>query len=68
MWEELERLYLELGDAMTASGFNAAPEMPETVPWLAVILMPHIANQSRSDLGWIGDFERCFAAAILRDR
>ena len=33
--------------------------------WLAVALLPGLALASRDDIGWLGDFERCLAAAIL---
>lgn len=33
--------------------------------WLAVVLLPPLVNQAESDIGWLGDFERCLAAAIL---
>lgn len=40
------------------------PKMPKG-RWLAVVLGPGILSTSREDLGWVGDFERCLAAAII---
>lgn len=34
--------------------------------WLGVVLLPPLAAVSQSDLGWLADFERCLAAAILQ--
>ena len=36
--------------------------------WLAAALLPALGAISRYDLGWLGDFERCMAAAILLPR
>lgn len=33
--------------------------------WLAVVLLPGLASIAREDISWLGDFERCMAAAIL---
>lgn len=44
------------------------PAKPSAAPctqWLAVVLLPGITHVSRDDLGWLGDFERCLAAALL---
>ena len=38
---------------------------PKRGPWLAVALLPGIANLTREDIGWLSDFERCLAVAIL---
>lgn len=32
---------------------------------LAVVLLPSLAATPQSDLGWLGDFERCLSAALL---
>ena len=34
-------------------------------PWLAVALPPPLLALTQSDIGWLGDFERCLAAAML---
>ena len=67
-WEALEELYLDFGDKFTYAGFNALPDRPACAPWLAVLLFPQIALQTPHNIGWMGDFDRCFAAEILRDR
>lgn len=33
--------------------------------WLAIVLLPGLLNLTREDVGWLGDFERCMAAAII---
>lgn len=44
------------------------PRRPGRLPWLACILLPAAAlATSREDLGWMGDAEKCFAAAILEE-
>lgn len=43
-----------------------APEVAQPAgPWLAVVLLPALATLTPQDIGWLGDFERCLAAAIL---
>lgn len=41
----------------------AAPPPPAGL-WLATVILPRLALCAQSDLGWLGDFERCLAAAI----
>ncbi|MHB9009715.1 MAG: hypothetical protein ACYDC1_22605 [Limisphaerales bacterium] len=36
-----------------------------TSRWLAIALLPGLALTARADIGWLGDFERCLAAALL---
>lgn len=33
--------------------------------WMAVAILPGLVMTARSDIGWLADFERCMAAAIL---
>lgn len=33
--------------------------------WLAVALLPSLVNTPQADIQWLGDFERCLAAAML---
>jgi len=33
--------------------------------WLAVVLLPHLMALAQADVMWLGDFERCLAAALL---
>lgn len=33
--------------------------------WLAVVLLPGLLTTARTDIEWLGDFERCMAAAYL---
>jgi hypothetical protein len=33
--------------------------------WLAVVLLPSLLTTARSDIEWLGDFERVLAAAML---
>ena len=42
-----------------------ATHPPATAAWLAVALLPGLAHLTRQDIGWLGDFERCMAAALL---
>jgi hypothetical protein len=65
-WPAVEALYLNLSDRHPRL-FAPAKEAirPASLPWLAVVLLPSLLNQSRNDVGWLGDFERCMAWAIL---
>jgi hypothetical protein len=68
-WPAIEKLYLDLSDSrpeLVAPGKEA--EKPTSRPWLAVVLLPFIVNQSRDDVSWLGDFERCMAWTILEER
>jgi hypothetical protein len=65
-WPAIEKLYLDLSDRspqLLAPAKEASK--PESLPWLAVVLLPSLLNQSRDDVGWLGDFERCMAWTIL---
>ncbi len=42
----------------------AQPPAPRT-RWLGVVILPGLARLARADVGWLGDFERCMAAAML---
>jgi hypothetical protein len=67
-WPAIEKLYLDLSDSrpeLVAPGKEA--EKPSSLPWLAVVVLPFILNQSHDDVAWLGDFERCMAWAILED-
>ena len=68
-WSAIEKLYLEISDRrpeLVAPGNGS--EKPNSLPWLAVVAMPFIPNQSHDDVGWLGDFERCMAWTILGKR
>lgn len=65
IWPAVEGLYLGVSDAFTAAGINAEPVEPDRLPWLAVVLLPALMAQSRADVGWLGDFERCMAVALM---
>lgn len=42
-----------------------ATQPPASAAWLAIALLPGLAHLTRQDIGWLGDFERCMAAALL---
>jgi hypothetical protein len=68
-WPAIEKVYLDLSDRhpqLLAPAKEA--NKPASLPWLAVVLLPSLLNQSRDDVGWLGDFERCFAWTILVHR
>jgi hypothetical protein len=65
LWRTLEVVYHQLLDRPGAIAAQASPEMPSTVPWLGVVLLPSLALTARSDVGWLGDFERCLAWTII---
>jgi hypothetical protein len=56
-WSSLCQLAERVGPVATRT--------PPSGHWLAVVLLPGLANTARSDISWIGDFERCMAAALL---
>jgi hypothetical protein len=65
-WPAIEKVYLDLSDRfpqLLAPAKEASK--PEALPWLAVVLLPSLLNQSRDDVGWLGDFELCMAWTIL---
>ena len=68
-WPAIAQLYLNVS--------NSYPELaapwkevakPASLPWLAVAVLPFILNQTRDDIYWLGDFERCMAWTILEAR
>lgn len=65
MWSHIERVYLDLGDTPSRVAPGKLAERPESTPWLAVVILPTILLESRNDISWLGDFERCFAWALL---
>lgn len=40
---------------------------PKKGRWLAVVLLPGLLTTARSDIEWLGDFERVLAAAMLEN-
>ena len=65
MWSEIEGVYLQLVDNTQHVAPGKLAERPESTPWLAVVVLPTIILESRSDIGWLGDFERCFAWTLI---
>ena len=61
-WERLSALDAQFRGLMGASQ-PIAP--PPAGPWLAVAILPPLGLLTGSDVQWLGDFERCLAAAIL---
>lgn len=59
-WPAIEKLYLDLSD-QHPNLFSPVAEAvkPNSLPWLAVVLLPGLLAQSQDDLGWLADFERC---------
>ena len=49
----------------TQSRFAPASPPEPAGQWLAVVLLPGLANTAQADISWLGDFERCMAAALL---
>lgn len=67
-WPAIERTYQQITDAMAQAGALTdevahMPEMPEELPWLAVVLI--LGTSSAEDLRWMADFERCLAWALI---
>jgi hypothetical protein len=68
-WPAIEEVYLDLSDRFPQLPVPAKEaNKPASLPWLAVVLLPSLLNQSRDDVGWLGDFERCLAWTILVHR
>ena len=69
LWEGIERVYFTIAEQvpqMLVPGVNAAPEMPSSTPWLAVLILPSgLLATAASDISWFGDFERCLAWTLL---
>ena len=67
VWSTVEKLYLDLSDKLANfMPIGEPPEQPETLPWCATIMLPGMALCSLEDIGWMGDFERCLAAQLIR--
>jgi hypothetical protein len=67
-WPAIEKLYLDLSDSrpeLLAPAKEASK--PASLPWLAVVLLQSLLTQSRNDVSWLGDFERCLAWTILSE-
>jgi len=68
-WSALEKVYLDISDALAPVAPESVlqmPACPESLPWLSVIILPAgLMLTSREDLGWLGDFERCLAWTII---
>lgn len=54
-----------LTEMLAAFAPEADPQQPETLPWLGVVILPSLALTARDDIAWLGDFERCYAHAIM---
>lgn len=67
LWQTLESVYHKLSDRPGAIAAQASPEMPTTVPWLGVVILPSLVLTARGDVGWLGDFERCLAWTIVEE-
>jgi hypothetical protein len=68
LWDGLEKLYFSFSEQFpefAQDGMNAYPEKPDSGPWLATLLFPGIASAAPADIGWMADFERCLAWALL---
>lgn len=66
--EGAARLWTMLCDLhQRTTGQPAPARRPRSTPWLGVVLLPGLALLSPQDFGWIGDFERCFAWALLAE-
>ncbi len=57
VWRALERIQNMFGQTVAN---------PPDGNWLAVVILPALANLAPVDIGWLGDFERCLAAAIVQ--
>lgn len=67
-WESLERVYLQLSDDDPAGmAARECPEMPESTPWLGVVILHDISHQTRNNIEWLGDFEHCLARLLMRE-
>ena len=54
-----------LTEMLAAFAPEADPQRPDTLPWLGVVILPSLALTARDDIAWLGDFERCYAHAIM---
>ncbi len=72
VWPMIEKNHLDLADQMAKAGalhesMAAAPEMPDSLPWLATWILPTAVMAARpNELGWMADFEQCLAATIIQ--
>jgi hypothetical protein len=59
VWDMFETLYLKLSGQMGV--FMRSPSQPQTLPWLATIVLP-----SEQLVNWMADFEQCLAIALIK--
>lgn len=65
-WGCIEGIYLFMGDNrpdVVAPG--ALAKKPDSLPWLAVLILPSIISLTKKDVLLLGDIEKCFAMTIL---
>ncbi len=66
IWGEVFDTYLKVTALLPEVPAESAA-MPDSIPWLAVMLLPGITQQTQDNIAWLGDFERCMAFAILHE-
>jgi hypothetical protein len=71
IWEGIEKMHLDTADLLARVGLlsprmASCPGMPETLPWLATLILPAAALAANpQDLSWMADFEQCLAMTII---
>lgn len=67
-WKPIEKQYLDLSDQWPQlMAAKAAPEMPESVPWLTTLILPGMMHLIREDVSWLADFEQCMACMLMTE-
>jgi hypothetical protein len=65
LWATLDHEYQEVLQEFPHVAINRSGGAPTCVPWMGVILLPAMWSMTPEDVCWIGDFETCFAWALL---
>lgn len=63
-WDLFEDVYLGLVRQFEMPATLRAPVMPDSLPWLATLVLP---NPRISSAGWLADFEQCLALKIIQE-
>ena len=70
-WTKLERLYLQAADEAAKIGWGrimpALPAMPAEIPWVGVIILPHLFEVLNQTPGWLVLFQHALAWAVVAE-
>jgi hypothetical protein len=62
VWPLFESTYLQLSGQMATLTVSRAPAMPQSLPWLATLVLP---SPAAIGANWLADFEQCLSIALV---